>query len=139
MLELMKIVGLSAALSAGFVTASEMNEPADREPVSAKIYTDRVPQGEAVPARVLKITYAAGGPEEAKGPQTSTKTKGDLLRPGPQRNCASQAWPNIAPECLGAADGTPFRGPVRMITVEQREGANTSVLVRVPAAEVAQR
>jgi hypothetical protein len=28
---------------------------------------------------------------------------------------------------------------VRMITVEQREGANTSVLVRMPAAEIAQR
>ena len=139
MFELMKIVGVSAVLSAGLVTASEMQMQSDREPVSGKIYTDRVPQGDAVPARGLRITYAAGSRETGEGPQTSTETKGDLLRKVPQRACASQAWPNVAPECLEAANGTPVRSGVRMITVEQREGANTSVLVRIPAAEIAQR
>ena len=136
MLELMKIVGVSAVLSAGFVSGSEMQGHPDREPVSGKIYTDRVPEGDAVPARILPITYAAATLDE--GPQTSSEAKGDLRR-APQRACASQAWPNVAPECLGAADGTPLRSNVRMITVEQRDGMNTSVLVRIPAPELAQR
>lgn len=135
MFELLKIVGVSAVLSAGFVTASEIPGQPDREP-SAKIYTDRVPEGDAVPSRALRITYVAATPEE--GPQVSNEAKGDLLRNAPQR-CASQTWPNIAPECLGAPDGTAHRGNVRMITVEQRDGANTSVLMRVPVSEVAQR
>jgi hypothetical protein len=135
MFELMKIVGVSAVLSAGFVTASEIPGQPDREP-SAKIYTDRVPEGDAVPSRALRITYVAATLEE--GAQASSEAKGDMLRNAPQR-CASQAWPNIPAECIGAPDGTSPRGNVRMITVEQREGANTSVLVRVPVSEVAQR
>jgi hypothetical protein len=139
MFELMKIVGVSAVLSAGFVTASEMQQPVG-EPVSGKIYTDRLPQGDAVPMRPWRITYASAPSQgESRDSQTSTGTKGDLLRKAPQGACASQAWPNVARECLQAADGTPARSGVRMITVEQREGANTSVLVRVPSPELAQR
>jgi hypothetical protein len=134
----MKIVGVSAVLSAGFVTASEMQVQPDQEPVSSKIYTDRLPQGDAMPARPWRITYAAAGGQDESRPQTSEGTKGDLLRKAPQGACASQAWPNIASECLESA-GTPVRRGVRMITVEQREGANTSVLVRVPSPEFAQR
>jgi hypothetical protein len=136
MFELMKIVGVSAVLSAGFVTASEMQAQPGRELASGKIYTDRVPQGDAVPARALRITYT-GSQGESRGAQASAGGKGDLLRKA-QGTCASQAWPNVARECLEAANGTPARS-VRMITVEQREGANTSVLMRVPSPEIAQR
>ena len=138
MFELMKIVGVSAVLSAGFVTASEMQVQPEREPVSGKIYTDRLPQGDAIPARVWRITYAPASGQDESRPQTSG-TKGDLLRKAPQGACASQAWPNIASECLESASGIPVRSGVRMITVEQREGANTSVLVRTPSPELAQR
>jgi hypothetical protein len=139
MFELMKIVGVSAVLSAGFVTASEMQAQPEREPASAKIYTERLPQGDAVPARALRITYAAGSQAESRESRMSTGLKGDLLQKAPHGACASQAWPNIAPECLQSASGVPVRSSVRMITVEQREGANTSVLVRVPSPELAQR
>jgi hypothetical protein len=136
MFELMKIVGVSAVLSAGFVTASEMQAQPDRETVSSKVYTDRLPQVDAMPARVWRINYS--GSQHESPSQTTAGTKGDLLK-APQGACASQAWPHIAPECLQSASGSPVRSGVRMITVEQREGANTSVLVRVPAPEVAQR
>ena len=144
MLEFMKIVGVSAVLSAGFVTASERHGQPDLEAVSGKTYTDRVPQGEpgegakgdVSPAKVLRITYSTAGLEDAGGAPTARGAKGDLQRSAPDGICASQAWPNIASECL---DGAPLRRSVRMITVEERDGANTSVLVRVPAAEVAQR
>ena len=138
MFELMKIVGVSAVLSAGVVTVSEMPGTPDRQPANGKVYYDRVPEGEAAPARVLQAAYVAGRLDDGEGAQTSKDGKGDLLRKTSQMGCASQAWPNIAPECLGAAEGTPQRSSVRMITVEQREGANTSVLVRIPA-EIAQR
>ena len=134
MFELMKIVGVSAVLSAGFVTASEIPGQPEREP-SAKIYTDRIPEGDAVPARALRITYVAATLDA--GGQASSEAKGDLLRNAAQRGCASLTWPNIAPECLGAVDGNPRN--VRMITVEQRDGANTSVLMRIPVSEVAHR
>jgi hypothetical protein len=137
MFELMKIVGLSAVLSAGVVTASEMGSRPDQGAASGKIYHDRVPAGEPGPAQALRITRVASL-DEGQGSQASKGGKGDLLRNASQKACTSQAWPNIAPECLEAAGGMPVRS-VRMITVEQREGANTSVLVRIPAAEIAQR
>ena len=48
------------------------------------------------------------------------------------QHCTAQAWPNIAPECLSAASGTPARASVRTITIEKRETPNTSTLVRLP-------
>jgi hypothetical protein len=138
MFELMKIVGLSAVLSAGVVTASEMGARPDQGAASGKIYQDRIPAGEPGPAQALRITYVAGNLDEGQGSQVWKGGKGDLLRNASQKACTSQAWPNIAAECLEAAGGMPVRS-VRMITVEQREGANTSVLVRIPAAEIAQR
>ena len=136
MLDLMKIVGLSAVLSAGFVTASEIQAPAAPQTAGEKIYNDRVPQGEAVPAGTLRISYAAQSVDFGRV-QAARDSKGNLLRNSPQRDCAAQAWPHIAPECVGT-EGNPPR-TVRMITVEQREGANTSVLVRLPASDIALR
>jgi hypothetical protein len=137
MFELMKIVGVSAVLSAGVVTASEMRGQPASEPVSGKIYTDRVPVGDAAPSRTLRIAYASR--DEGQEPRMSAGTKSDLLRKATQGACESQAWPHITPECLESANGTPVRTSVRLITVEQREGANTSVLVRVPSPALAQR
>lgn len=133
MFELMKIVGVSAVLSAGLVTASEMQPQPGAEPTSGKIYGDRVPEGD--PARIEWAAYTAGQGDEDQA-QMRREGKGDAFAKGQQPECASQAWPHIAPECL-AGSGNPARGSVRMITVEQRQGANTSVLVRVPAADLA--
>ena len=46
--------------------------------------------------------------------------------------CLSQAWPHIPAECLSPVGEARAPRPVRTITIETREGANTSVLVRVP-------
>lgn len=54
-------------------------------------------------------------------------------------DCASFAWPQIPLRCLFSDDGVDrSQRQVRTITVEQRVGENTSVLVRVPAS-LAQR
>jgi hypothetical protein len=49
-------------------------------------------------------------------------------------DCRTATWPEIPLRCLFTADNFD-RAPrnVRMITVETRVGANTSVLTRVPA------
>ena len=130
MFELIKIVGMSAVLSAGLVTASEMQPAPAPEPTAGKIYSDRVPEGE--PMRVSRAAYTSGQRDENGGVLTLRDGKGDASGQALRDACAAQAWPHLSPECVGASDGS-VRGVVRTITVEQREGANTSLLVRVPA------
>ncbi len=135
MFELLKIAGVSAVLSAGLVTASEIQPQPAAEPTGGKVYIDRVP--EEGTARLSRAAYAAGPRDGDYGTQTLRDGKGDPLGKTPQGSCGSQSWPHITPECLTGTEGGPARGSVRMITVEQRQGANTSVLVRVPASNLA--
>jgi hypothetical protein len=60
--------------------------------------------------------------------------KGDRL----DRPCADQQWPAISPDCLATADGRPVR-PVRTVTIGYPIGEAASVLIRMPAQEVASR
>lgn len=54
-----------------------------------------------------------------------------VVMPG---ECRSATWPEIPLRCLFASDGQErTQRNVRLITVETRVGANTSVLTRVPA------
>jgi len=53
-------------------------------------------------------------------------------------SCAEAVWPNIDASCLRTTDGAPARH-VRTITIGYQSGENTTVLVRVPSAEVAKR
>lgn len=111
MIGAIKIAGMSAVLAAGFVVGSSGGQ----SPLpSAKKYSDRVPQA------VTLVTDAA----HPVRPQTAP--------------CAAQTWPYLASECLSGTDAARRRA-VRTITVEQREGTNTSVLVRLPVATVASR
>jgi hypothetical protein len=59
-------------------------------------------------------------------------SKGDL--PG----CVGQTWPDIAPGCLLTSDGSPAP-EVRFVTVGQPAGEAVTVLMRVPASDVAER
>jgi hypothetical protein len=52
--------------------------------------------------------------------------------------CASAVWPNIEAGCLATADGRPA-SHVRTISIGYQVGDNTTVLVRIPAPEIAQR
>jgi hypothetical protein len=136
MIGLVKIVGLSAVLSAGFVGAYEA--PGQASTTGTKTYTDRLPQIEAS-ASNLTVAYAsAKQADTAPAAKADSATKGDSLRNGPQNACAGQTWPYISRDCV-VAEGAAARTPVRTITIEQRQGANTSVLVRVPATAVATR
>jgi hypothetical protein len=124
----LKTAALSAVLSFTLVTA--YNQAWSSQPsVAGKIYQDRlaaVPEAEGVrPAASAAL------------PSSSAGRKGDRL--APSAACADQTWPYIAPGCMAAGSaGGPSRA-VRMITIEAREGENTSVLLRVPQAAVASR
>ncbi len=61
--------------------------------------------------------------------------KGDGRRAS---DCAGATWPNIDAKCLSTADGSPAPH-VRTITIGYQAGANTTVLLRFPSADVAQR
>jgi hypothetical protein len=61
--------------------------------------------------------------------------KGDLARTA---DCATATWPNIDASCLVTADGKPAPH-VRTVTVGYQAGQSTTVLLRIPTAEVAQR
>jgi hypothetical protein len=116
MFGMIKIAGLSAVLSAGLVTGFAP-EPA----AGGKLYQDRVAQSfeDAAPSvRPVGFRLAAA------------ETTGSIGKVA--QHCTAQAWPNIAPECLTAASGTPARASVRTITIEKRETPNTSTLVRLP-------
>jgi hypothetical protein len=62
-------------------------------------------------------------------------SKGDF---GAPPTCKSGVWPNIDASCLVRADGAPAHN-VRTITIGYRSGENTTVLVRLPAADLASR
>lgn len=140
MLEMIKIAGLSAVLSAGFVTAYNPSKLPETAPVSGKIYVDRILESDDRPMTSRITSTATPRVQEAAAGSANQASKGDQLRTaGLGESCRAQAWPNIARECLVAAEGTPVRNMVRTITVETRESANTSVLVRLPSGDVAQR
>ncbi len=62
-------------------------------------------------------------------------SKGDLPK---SAGCAGATWPNIDAACLATADGRPAPR-VRTITVGYQADQTTTVLLRIPSAEVAQR
>jgi hypothetical protein len=125
MVGLVKIAGVSAIL-AGLVTAFQPQGSATKR-------LDRLEaEGGAAQLRPAPAVLITGD----KGAATAGR-KGDFQRPAP--GCAAQVWPNISPECLISADGTPIRLATRTVTVETREGANTSVLARLPVLELAKR
>jgi hypothetical protein len=131
-----KMIGLASALSAGVVTAYDLPRPS-AAPVGKTFY-DRVQPSDEIEAPKT-VAYAISIPETTGSVRTvKTEGKGDQLRSA-DPTCATQTWPNISQDCLVAENGTPVRKPVRTITIEKREGASTSTLVRVPATGVASR
>jgi hypothetical protein len=135
MLNTAKIIGLSALLSAGIVTAYELPQAREAAPV-AKKYTDRLPTtGAAVGPVVAYAVPAAPAAGEAKG----DIRKGDLLRMQMDDRCTGAAWPNVPRDCLVADAGATVRKPARTITIEERTTPSTSALVRLPVADVASR
>lgn len=115
-----RIVGISAALAAIFVVALEVPVAQSRTP--AKVL-ERAPTATAPEAPVRHASAEPTMP--ATAPEAPRVVPGATPR---QLDCRRQAWPYQDPGC-----GTAERRPVRTITIERREGMNTSNLIRLPA------
>lgn len=93
--------------------------------------------GDMVAARIDAAFAVVAVPEADPAIQAAAARtgKGDLLvAPA----CSGQRWPDISPRCLVAADGTAIR-PARSVTIGYRTGEAASVLIRMPAPQVASR
>ena len=133
MLGFVKMSTLSAVLSFGVVTAIH-HDWLKADAASSKTYTDRVAAASLPP-----LPTAARSLRQVTSAVTVERTgKGDRLADVAPTNCQGQSWPYISAECLSRDDGRPKPSRVRMITIEQREGA-VSILQRVRDVEVANR
>lgn len=77
----------------------------------------------------FRLADAAGIDERLLGTLAAAARKADRLAAAP--DCTGQTWPYAAGTCLA--------GAVRTVTVEYRPADGTSVLVRMPAAQIASR
>ncbi len=74
------------------------------------------------------------GPAPAVEAAARRAARGDLIG----TVCADQKWPEISARCLGLADGVS-RPVVRSVTIGYPTDTATTVLVRLPAQQVASR
>jgi hypothetical protein len=135
MLPWIKIAGLSAILAAGVVTAFGNTGQAAVTP--GKVSYDRLPSSGDVPEIWSEARSLVGAPATPRSDFASGQ--GDRWSAGSEADCSRQAWPYISDACLAPAGDARARRPVRTITVETREGANTSILVRMPQPTLATR
>ena len=122
---------LVAALAGFAMTVTSVSVAALSGTASAQAPTDVVAERIAVAFAAAPRTQA----DPAIHAAAARMNKGDLLVPPP---CAGQRWPDIAPGCLVASDGTGIR-PVRTVTLGYQTGESSSVLIRMPAPQVASR
>jgi len=126
----LKMSALSAFLSFTLVTAYNQAWSSQPDAGSGKLYQDRLTEESPAPTAARATVATPLQP-------VSAGRKGDRL---PARSaCADQTWPYIAAACLTPESGGAKPRAVRVVTVEERQGTNTSVLVRIPQADVASR
>ena len=126
-----KIVVLSAVLS-GFVVSTLWTPEAQKTPVPTKTFVDRLPQDASDSiAQLVTVTQSPAS--------RTSERKADRIIPGRTGGCGEAAWPYVPQECVTLASGAEPRSSVRFVTVENRVGENTSVLVRMPQTTVASR
>ena len=123
-----KILAAAALVGIGAMLAGLTSAPfhGSARAVEAASATD-------IAADRIAVAFSALPEEDAA--QTVVATKGDLLVAA---GCAGQKWPEIAPTCLLRADGSMAR-PVRSVLTSYQSGLATTVLVRMPAPQIASR
>ena len=118
---------LAAAISAPFALPALAVEPRNASVAG----TNLVIAADRIGRAFVSLSEAAIDP--AIGAAAARAPKGDFAPA-----CATAVWPNIVAACFATADGQPARH-VHTITIGYQIGDNTTVLVRLPAAEIAQR
>jgi hypothetical protein len=129
MLSNIKIAAVSAVLSGVIVGIWDGD---DRS--SPKTIVDRVPETATEPGAANGLISG-----EVRRPFQSVGIKGDRITSVKTSDCSNAAWPYIPKDCLHLTGLAGPRAGVRVITVETREGENTSILMRMPQTTVATR
>jgi hypothetical protein len=122
MLASLKAIGVTAAISAGVVTAYDHPAMRFTEAPAGKTFYERILPSEptAAPGALAYAAPAAGEVKEGKS---------DSLR---LFDDSCGRWPNLSRDCIVSTTGSTVRVPTRTITIERREGENTTILVRLP-------
>jgi hypothetical protein len=124
-------VALSALIAVGLLAAAASVAPRAEDQSPAAQVAERFPLANEMFVSVPMSSFTA-----AKFAQEQRQaTKGDRLS---AQNCG-QDWPYATEQCQLAADDNAATKVTRVITVERRVGDNTSELVRMPVADLAQR
>jgi hypothetical protein len=128
-----KIAAVSAVLS-GLIVGIWDGDARTSPEASPKTFVDRVPETATEPGAGNGLISG-----EVRRPFQSAGIKGDRINPVEASACNNAAWPYIPQDCLHLTGLAGPRTGVRVITVETREGENTSILMRMPQTTVATR
>ena len=119
MITILKLAGLSAALSAGLVTGfTGPEQKLGTEP--AKLFYDRVEDG----ATSARITLASADPRALVPVDVNISAKGDRARTGRDVRCTDTTWLLLPADCVPNFDASSST------TSEVRSSGNVSFLVR---------
>ena len=129
------MLALSALVSAGLVAAVDMSGRSTVDRAAAVQVAERFPVTSEMFTPVSMTQFAA---QMFRAPAGRRRQQGRQAAGRPS-SAAEQDWPYISQQCLVSADGSPVRKVNRVITIERRVGDNTSELMRVPVADIAQR
>ena len=133
MLSNLKIAAVSAVLS-GLIVGIWDGDARTSPEASPKTFVDRVPETATEPGAATGLISG-----EVRRPFQSAGIKGDRITSVKTIDCSNAAWPYIPHDCLHLTGLAEPRAGVRVITVETREGENTSILMRMPQTTVATR
>lgn len=126
------MVVVSALVAAGLVAAFDMSGAQDQSPAAQ--VSNRFPTESEMFAPVSMNDFTQKLIEQQV---QADGRKGDRLPI--KEECTRQEFPYLSQQCLVSKDGQLVRRVNRIITVERQLGDNTSELVRIPVAELAQR
>ncbi len=127
------IVASAVVISFSFAATISPAAPLDAGANAAGAFSSGI-AAERIDGAFSSLSMVNADPADA-AMATSTTPKGDLPR---LPVCASSIWPNVDASCISTADGSPAPS-VRSITTGYQSGINTTVLIRIPGAAVAQR
>ena len=128
------MVALSALASAGLVAAFDIGGPRTDGPPAATQVAQRFPLTSEM-FSPTPMTSFVGLKFTAPQPMADG-SKGDKMT---SDTCTEQDWPYFSQQCLVTGDGKPASKVHRVITIERRIGENTSELMQMPMADLAQR
>ncbi len=129
MIESRKFVALAILVGLALIIAGLLLSPVNGSAHAASSQT-----GPDVAAERIGGAFAAisAQPTDAV---LAAAVKGNFVR---DAGCATATWPNIDASCLVAANGRTAPH-VRTVTIGYQAGQSTTVLLRIPASEVAER